>query len=85
MFALASSVIARIGQNMNLSIEAQAKTQNEQQKDADVMVQSDNDKIQDYSSYLQTVYGRENGIPGGCANDIVQTIVDRYIRRTLQI
>lgn len=73
MFALASSVIARIGQNMNLSIEAQAKTQNEQQKDADVMVQSDNDKIQDYSSYLQTVYGRENGIPGGCANDIVQT------------
>lgn len=37
------------------------------------MVQSDNDKIQDYSSYLQTVYGRENGIPGGCANDIVQT------------
>lgn len=73
MFALASSVIARIGQNMNLSIEAQAKTQNEQQKDSDVMVQSDNDKIQDYSSYLQTVYGRENGIPGGCANDIVQT------------
>ena len=73
MFALASSVIARIGQNMNLSIEAQAKTQNEQQKDSDVMVQSDNDKIQDYSSYLQTVYGRENGIPGGCANDIAQT------------
>ena len=73
MFALASSVIAWIGQNMNLSIEAQAKTQNEQQKDSDVMVQSDNDKIQDYSSYLQTVYGRENGIPGGCANDIVQT------------
>jgi hypothetical protein len=35
---------------MNLSIEAQAKTQNEQQKDSDVMVQSDNDKIQDYSS-----------------------------------
>lgn len=28
---------------------------------------------EDYSSYLQTVYGRENGIPGGCANDIVQT------------
>ena len=26
---------------------------------------------EDYSSYLQTVYGRENGIPGGCANDIV--------------
>lgn len=73
MFVLASSVIARIGQNMNLSIEAQAKTQNEQQKDSDVMVQSDDDKIQDYSSYLQTVYGRENGIPGGCANDIVQT------------
>lgn len=73
MFALVSSVIARIGQNMNLSIEAQAKTQNEQQKDSDVMVQSDDDKIQDYSSYLQTVYGRENGIPGGCANDIVQT------------
>ena len=28
---------------------------------------------EDYSSYLQTVYGRENGMPGGCANDIVQT------------
>lgn len=27
----------------------------------------------DYNSYIQTVYGRENGIPGGCANDIVQT------------
>ena len=28
---------------------------------------------EDYSSYFQTVYGKENGIPGGCANDIVQT------------
>ena len=26
-----------------------------------------------YNTYLQTIYGRENGIPGGCANDIVQT------------
>lgn len=38
-----------------------AKEKNEEQKKTD------------YNTYLQTVYGRENGIPGGCANDIVQT------------
>ncbi len=27
----------------------------------------------DYSGYIQTVYGRKNGIPGGSANDIAQT------------
>lgn len=27
----------------------------------------------DYSGYVQTVYGRKNGIPGGSANDIAQT------------
>ncbi len=28
---------------------------------------------EDYNKYLQTVYGRKNGIPGGLANDIAQT------------
>ena len=32
-----------------------------------------NEETPDYNTYLQTVYGRENGIPGGCANDIAQT------------
>ena len=27
----------------------------------------------DYTTYIQTVYNRENGLPGGCANDIAQT------------
>lgn len=34
----------------------------------------DNDsQTMDYEDYLQTVYGRKNGIPGGSANDIAQT------------
>lgn len=28
---------------------------------------------EDYNKYLQTIYGRKNGIPGGLANDIAQT------------
>lgn len=35
--------------------------------------QNNIEETPDYNTYLQTVYGRENGIPGGCANDIAQT------------
>ncbi len=35
--------------------------------------QDENVQTTDYSEYLQTVYGRKNGIPGGSANDIAQT------------
>lgn len=35
--------------------------------------QDDSADTENYNDYLQTVYGRENGIPGGCANDIAQT------------
>lgn len=35
---------------------------------------SDEEKsAEDYNKYLQTIYGRKNGIPGGLANDIAQT------------
>ncbi|MEE0183807.1 MAG: two-component regulator propeller domain-containing protein [Lachnospira sp.] len=35
--------------------------------------QNNIEETPDYNTYLQTVYGRENGIPGGRANDIAQT------------
>ena len=35
--------------------------------------QDDSADTENYNDYLQTIYGRENGIPGGCANDIAQT------------
>lgn len=35
--------------------------------------QNNIEETPDYNTYLQTIYGRENGIPGGCANDIAQT------------
>ena len=34
---------------------------------------SEEKSTEDYNKYLQTIYGRKNGIPGGLANDIAQT------------
>lgn len=35
--------------------------------------QNNIEETPDYNTYFQTIYGRENGIPSGCANDIAQT------------
>ncbi len=34
---------------------------------------SEEKSAENYNKYLQTIYGRKNGIPGGLANDIAQT------------
>ena len=52
---------ASLFQGMGAAVSVHAKEKKE--------VQEENN----YNTYLQTIYGRENGIPGGCANDIVQT------------
>ena len=39
----------------------------------------------DYNTYLQTIYGRENGIPGGCANDVWRILRTFKIKKNVEV
>ena len=47
--------------------------------------QNNIEETPDYNTYLQTIYGRENGIPGGCANDVGRILRTFKIKKNVEV